>query len=71
MPGPLKDYNVLNCAAEIKIQPDIQDLADDVSSELGVWVARRKERNDEKDGIYSFLARNVLLRTLLSTTYAP
>jgi hypothetical protein len=41
---------LLNCAAEIKIEPDIQDLAD-VSSEGG-GVARRKERNDEKDGIY-------------------
>lgn len=44
---------LLNCAAEITIDPDIQDLADDVSSALGVCVARRrKERNDEKDGIY-------------------
>lgn len=43
---------LLNCAAEITIDPDIQDLAD-VSSALGVCVARRrKERNDEKDGIY-------------------
>lgn len=44
---------LLNCAAEIKIEPDVQALADNVSSELGVCVARRmKERNGEKNGIY-------------------
>lgn len=32
---------LLNCAAEIKIEPDIQDLAD-VSSEGG-WLGGRRE----------------------------